>query len=90
MTAGRVAPQEHPVRVQPVAGAVVAEPVHRGADILQRRREARLAAEPVVDRRHRGNALFAGGFLWDVRGPEAVRHVQTLSSRNGSAWFRPC
>jgi len=25
-----------------------------------------------------GNALFAGGFLWDVRGADAVRHVQTL------------
>jgi choline dehydrogenase-like flavoprotein len=25
-----------------------------------------------------GNALFAGGFLWDVRGPDAVRHVETL------------
>jgi succinate dehydrogenase/fumarate reductase flavoprotein subunit len=33
----------------------------------------------VEKRRHGGgNALFAGGFLWDVRGPEAVRHVQTL------------
>ena len=25
-----------------------------------------------------GNALFAGGFLWDVSGAEAVRHVETL------------
>ncbi len=25
-----------------------------------------------------GNALFAGGFLWDVRGAEAVRHTETL------------
>ena len=25
-----------------------------------------------------GNALFAGGFLWDVRGADAVRHVETL------------
>ncbi len=25
-----------------------------------------------------GNALVAGGFLWDVRGANAVRHVQTL------------
>src|ERR1700691_6239470 len=25
-----------------------------------------------------GNALVAGGFLWDARGPEAVRHVETL------------
>ena len=25
-----------------------------------------------------GNARYAGGFLWDVRGPEAVRHVETL------------
>jgi succinate dehydrogenase/fumarate reductase flavoprotein subunit len=25
-----------------------------------------------------GNALVAGGFLWDVHGPEAVRHVETL------------
>jgi succinate dehydrogenase/fumarate reductase flavoprotein subunit len=33
----------------------------------------------VEKRRHSGgNALFAGGFLWDVRGPEAVRHVETL------------
>lgn len=34
----------------------------------------------VVEKHHHGggNALFAGGFLWDVRGPEAVRHVQTL------------
>jgi flavin-dependent dehydrogenase len=33
----------------------------------------------VEKRRHGGgNALFAGGFLWDVRGPEAVRHVETL------------
>jgi succinate dehydrogenase/fumarate reductase flavoprotein subunit len=33
----------------------------------------------VEKRRHGGgNALFAGGFLWDVRGAEAVRHVETL------------
>jgi succinate dehydrogenase/fumarate reductase flavoprotein subunit len=25
-----------------------------------------------------GNAPFAGGFLWDVRGGDAVRHVETL------------
>jgi succinate dehydrogenase/fumarate reductase flavoprotein subunit len=25
-----------------------------------------------------GNALVAGGFLWDVRGGDAVRHVETL------------
>jgi succinate dehydrogenase/fumarate reductase flavoprotein subunit len=25
-----------------------------------------------------GNALYAGGVLWDVRGPDAVRHVETL------------
>jgi succinate dehydrogenase/fumarate reductase flavoprotein subunit len=25
-----------------------------------------------------GNALVAGGFLWDVRGDEAIRHVETL------------
>jgi hypothetical protein len=24
------------------------------------------------------NALFAGGFLWDVRGRDAVRHVESL------------
>ena len=34
----------------------------------------------VVEKRGRGggNALVAGGFLWDVRGPEALRHVETL------------
>jgi succinate dehydrogenase/fumarate reductase flavoprotein subunit len=33
----------------------------------------------VEKRRHGGgNAQFAGGFLWDVHGPEAVRHVETL------------
>jgi succinate dehydrogenase/fumarate reductase flavoprotein subunit len=33
----------------------------------------------VEKRRHGGgNALFAGGFLWDVHGAEAVRHVETL------------
>jgi FAD binding domain len=34
----------------------------------------------VVEKRQEGggNALFAGGFLWDVRGGEAVRHVETL------------
>ena len=33
----------------------------------------------VEKRRHGGgNALFAGGFLWDVGGAEAVRHVETL------------
>jgi succinate dehydrogenase/fumarate reductase flavoprotein subunit len=34
----------------------------------------------VVEKRRcgGGNALYAGGFLWDVRGPEAVRHVETL------------
>src|ERR1700689_375335 len=34
----------------------------------------------VVEKRQEsgGNAPFAGGFLWDVRGAEAVRHVQTL------------
>ena len=36
----------------------------------------------VVEKRRDGggNALFAGGFLWDVRGAEAVRHVETLFS----------
>jgi succinate dehydrogenase/fumarate reductase flavoprotein subunit len=34
----------------------------------------------VVEKRRQGggNALFAGGFLWDIDGPEAVRHVETL------------
>jgi len=34
----------------------------------------------VVEKQPRGggNALFAGGFLLDVRGAEAVRHVETL------------
>jgi succinate dehydrogenase/fumarate reductase flavoprotein subunit len=34
----------------------------------------------VVEKRNQGggNALFAGGFLWDIDGPEAVRHVETL------------
>jgi succinate dehydrogenase/fumarate reductase flavoprotein subunit len=34
----------------------------------------------VVEKRSYGggNALVAGGFLWDVRGAEAVRHVETL------------
>ena len=34
----------------------------------------------VVEKRRcgGGNALYAGGFLWDVRGAEAVRHVETL------------
>jgi hypothetical protein len=51
------------------AGASAAIAVHdAGASVL------------VVEKRRcgGGNALFAGGFLWDVRGPEAVRHVQTL------------
>jgi hypothetical protein len=34
----------------------------------------------VVEKRAAGggNALFAGGFLWDVRGRDAVRHVESL------------
>jgi choline dehydrogenase-like flavoprotein len=34
----------------------------------------------VVEKRHQGggNAPFAGGFLWDVRGGQADRHVETL------------
>ena len=32
---------------------MVADPADCGADVLQRRRKARLAAEPVVDRGHR-------------------------------------
>jgi hypothetical protein len=34
----------------------------------------------VTDKRDQGggNALVAGGFLWDVRGADAVRHVETL------------
>jgi len=34
----------------------------------------------VVEKRANsgGNALVAGGFLWDVRGADAVRHVETL------------
>jgi succinate dehydrogenase/fumarate reductase flavoprotein subunit len=34
----------------------------------------------VVEKRPAGggNALFAGGFLWDVRGRDAVRHVESL------------
>jgi len=53
VTAGRIAPAEHPAGVEPVRGAVVADPADRGAHVVQRRREARLAAEPVVDRGHR-------------------------------------
>lgn len=51
------------------AGASAAIAAHdEGASVL------------VVEKRQRGggNALFAGGFLWDVRGREAVRHVETL------------
>jgi len=51
------------------AGASAAIAAHdEGASVL------------VVEKRQEGggNALFAGGFLWDVRGGEAVRHVETL------------
>jgi succinate dehydrogenase/fumarate reductase flavoprotein subunit len=51
------------------AGASAAIAAHdEGASVL------------VVEKRAEGggNARFAGGFLWDVRGPEAVRHVETL------------
>ena len=51
------------------AGASAAIAAHdQGADVL------------VVEKRLEsgGNAAFAGGFLWDVRGDEAVRHVETL------------
>jgi succinate dehydrogenase/fumarate reductase flavoprotein subunit len=51
------------------AGASAAIAAHdQGADVL------------VVEKRLEsgGNAAFAGGFLWDVRGDDAVRHVETL------------
>jgi succinate dehydrogenase/fumarate reductase flavoprotein subunit len=51
------------------AGASAAIAAHdEGANVL------------VVEKRPRGggNAMVAGGFLWDVRGDEAVRHVETL------------
>jgi succinate dehydrogenase/fumarate reductase flavoprotein subunit len=51
------------------AGASAAIAAHdEGASVL------------VVEKRHQGggNAPFAGGFLWDVRGGQAVRHVETL------------
>jgi hypothetical protein len=40
VTAGRVAPQEDPAAFQPVIGGVLPDPADRGADVLQRRREA--------------------------------------------------
>ena len=72
MAAGRVAPQEHPARVQPVVGGMVPDPAHRGAHVLQRRREAGLAAEPVVDRRHR--ETLSRDLVVEVR-PEQRRRV---------------
>ena len=51
------------------AGASAAIAAHdEGASVL------------VVEKRPEGggNAPFAGGFLWDVRGGKAVRHVETL------------
>ena len=51
------------------AGASAAIAAHdEGASVL------------VVEKRPEGggNAPFAGGFLWDVRGGEAVRHAETL------------
>jgi hypothetical protein len=53
VTAGRVAPQEDPAGVQPVSGGVLPDPADRAAHVVERRREAGLAAEPVVDRGHR-------------------------------------
>ena len=48
-----VAPGKHASRVHPVLGGVLPDPADRGADVVQGRRETRLAAEPIVDRRHR-------------------------------------
>jgi succinate dehydrogenase/fumarate reductase flavoprotein subunit len=51
------------------AGASAAIAAHdEGASVL------------VVEKRHHGggNAVYAGGFLWDVRGAGAVRHTETL------------
>jgi len=51
------------------AGASAAIAAHdAGARVLVAEKQARGG----------GNALVAGGFLWDVRGDEAVRHVETL------------
>ena len=53
VTAGRVAPQEYAAGVKTVPAGVLPGPADRGAHVVQRCREAGLAAEPVVDRRHR-------------------------------------
>ena len=75
MAAGRIAPEEYAVGVQPVRGGVVPDPADRGPDVLQRRREARLTAEPVVDRRH-GEALRGQGVV-ETRS----QHGQRLAAR---------
>jgi len=60
VTAGRITPTEHPPGVEPVRGAVIPDPADRGAHVVERRREAGLAAEPVVDRCHREARLAPG------------------------------
>src|SRR5580658_7888631 len=80
-----------PVVTGPVVTGTVTTPHADAADVLvigcgPAGASAAIAAHDagasvlVIEKRSYGggNALVAGGFLWDVRGAEAVRHVETL------------